>query len=68
MKTIMVTGAAGALGQTVVQYLLEHGYRVIAIARKALPDLGSVGREKLVTMNLDLADEAASAAAVGEAI
>lgn len=33
MKTILVTGAAGALGQATVSLLLEKGYKVIAIVR-----------------------------------
>jgi nucleoside-diphosphate-sugar epimerase len=40
-KRILVTGAGGFVGQHVVRYLLEHGYRVRAMIRRPRPDLGS---------------------------
>lgn len=54
-RTVMVTGAAGALGRAVADWLGTAGWRVVGV------DLGAVADEKLALAcgGVDLADEAA---------
>ena len=57
MKTILVTGAAGGLGKTVVQYLLDKEYRVIATVRKE-SDVQQFDKHAALRIEvLDLANE-----------
>ena len=48
-KTLLVTGATGVLGSTLVEHLLREGHSVIAIGRKKyglLSTLNARGRPK----------------------
>src|SRR3546814_596049 len=68
MKNVIITGAAGNLGQVVVRYFLEQGFRVIAVARDAAEvvslretgDKAALNQKdgSLHIVTLDLADEA----------
>lgn len=43
MKTILVTGYGGFLGEAICRQLLDSGYRVRGLARKAYPELSRLG-------------------------
>jgi NAD(P)-dependent dehydrogenase (short-subunit alcohol dehydrogenase family) len=59
MKTVLITGASGSLGRTVVQRFLDDGYKVVAtvISEKEKASLSS--HEQLVVETVNLADESA---------
>lgn len=59
-RTIIVTGAAGALGQVVVKTLAQSGARVVAV--DIAPSLGEIGQAEFVG-SVDLTDPAAVAGA-----
>lgn len=59
MRTIVITGAGGGLGQEVIPFFLEKGYRVIAIVRRPAPVLKA--HPHLQIELLDLLDEKAVA-------
>ena len=67
-RTVVVTGAAGALGQAVVQYFLDEGARVAAInrdeahLRAAFPQLA--GDERHALLAADVTSEASMHAVV----
>ena len=64
MKTVVVTGATGHVGRTVVDELARTGFDVVAASRAgALPDppFGSAAAPGVRTLALDVSDEAAVA-------
>lgn len=58
-QLVVVTGAAGAVGSTLVTKLLASGARVGALDRKVPPLPESVSAERFVGLAADLTDEAA---------
>ena len=71
-RVVMVTGATGGLGQSVVAALLTEGARVAAVGRRAdaLRVLGPVGDtgESFLPLSADLADESAAQQAVQQTL
>src|SRR3954471_13325999 len=73
-KVVIVTGAAGGIGQVLVGALLEHGCRVAAldVNRTHLADLGhrlgARGEANLLLLETDVSDYAACRHAVDETI
>ncbi|MCF8534515.1 MAG: SDR family NAD(P)-dependent oxidoreductase [Reyranella sp.] len=66
-RVAVVTGAFGALGRVTVQAAIEAGYRVAALDYAAEPSAGLAGAI-LVLGGVDLADPAATEAAIGEVV
>ena len=64
-KVVIVTGAAGGIGQVLVRALLEHGARVAALDVKRL---GAPGEANLLPLETDVSDYAARRHAVDETI
>lgn len=65
MKTILVTGGSGNLGQAVIRRFLEGGYQVVATMIPNDPVKPDIKDDRFSTEIVDLMDEAASAAFVG---
>ena len=53
MKKILVTGASGFIGNSLVDQLLTEGYEVIPIARNIKPWSSEYIKEKLIK-NMDV--------------
>lgn len=66
-RTVVVTGANGALGQAVTALLVERGARVAVITRGAA-DAALTGLDGVRAYSADLTDDAATAAAAGEIV
>ncbi|MBL8673082.1 MAG: NAD(P)-dependent oxidoreductase [Alphaproteobacteria bacterium] len=68
-RPILVTGAAGFLGLNVVEALLQRGDGVVAVDRRALPDiaLGAVAphARRLHVVQADVTDAGAMASVIG---
>jgi NAD(P)-dependent dehydrogenase (short-subunit alcohol dehydrogenase family) len=60
MKTVIVTGASGNLGQAVIQKFLSEGYRVIGTIIPDDPVELRIKDSNLVTVTVDLSDEKGS--------
>jgi NAD(P)-dependent dehydrogenase (short-subunit alcohol dehydrogenase family) len=58
-KTILITGATGGLGSTVVPYFLDRGWRVIAVVSEENGKNRAETRPMLDVQVVDLTDEAA---------
>ncbi len=54
MKTVIVSGAQGQLGSSVVQEFLDAGYRVIGLVRTLKADNSNINYEEII---VDLTDE-----------
>src|SRR3982750_1396609 len=73
-KVVIVTGAAGGIGQVLVGALLEHGCRVAALGvnRAPLADLGhrldARGEANLLLLETDVSDYAACRHAVDDTV
>lgn len=67
-KTVLVTGASAGFGAAIAAKFAEHGWRVVACARRAdrLAKLvGRFGAEHVHAAAFDIRDEAATRAALG---
>jgi NAD(P)-dependent dehydrogenase (short-subunit alcohol dehydrogenase family) len=64
-----ITGCSTGFGRELAVALIEKGYRVVATARKIedIADLKAQGGEAVLTLKLDVTDEAQAKAAVGAA-
>ena len=69
-KVWLVTGASTGFGRELVEYLLTHGARVVATARKieALKDLGAQYPERVLVAAMDVTDQKQGEAAVSAAV
>jgi NAD(P)-dependent dehydrogenase (short-subunit alcohol dehydrogenase family) len=69
-KVWLVTGASTGFGRELVEYLLTHGARVVATARKieALKDLGAQYPERVLVAAMDVTDQKQVEAAVSAAV
>ncbi|PWD49947.1 alcohol dehydrogenase [Serinibacter arcticus] len=61
-RTVLLAGASSALGTRLARSLGEAGARVVAVARREIPELD--GLERVTTLRADLTDPAAVAALV----
>jgi NAD(P)-dependent dehydrogenase (short-subunit alcohol dehydrogenase family) len=68
MKTIIITGASGNLGQAVVKKFLMEGYRVVGSFLPGEVTHVSFDHENFVKLEIDLADENAAHQGVTDAI
>jgi NAD(P)-dependent dehydrogenase (short-subunit alcohol dehydrogenase family) len=68
MKTVIITGAAGALGQGVLQKFLQEGYRVIATVRNEAERAQLTEQPNLHIQMIDLSNEEATASYLQQAI
>jgi NAD(P)-dependent dehydrogenase (short-subunit alcohol dehydrogenase family) len=68
MKTVVITGAAGALGKGVLQKFLEEGYRVIATVRNEAERAQLTEQANLHIQMIDLSSEEATASYFKQAI
>ncbi len=66
-KTVIITGASGNLGGSVVKKFLEDGYQVIGIVHKKTQQAGAIP-ENYEELVLDLRNEAACEAAVSSLV
>jgi NAD(P)-dependent dehydrogenase (short-subunit alcohol dehydrogenase family) len=62
--TVLVTGATGGLGPSVVAAFLDDGWRVVATSRSGRPPQDLVGHERLESVATDLFEPADVAEAV----
>jgi NAD(P)-dependent dehydrogenase (short-subunit alcohol dehydrogenase family) len=62
--TVLVTGATGGLGPSVVAALLKDGWRVVATSRSGRPPQELVGHDRLESVATDLFEPADVAEAV----
>jgi len=62
--TVLVTGATGGLGPSVVAAFLEDGWRVVATSRSGRPPQDLVGHDRLESVATDLFEPADVAEAV----
>ena len=70
-KTVLITGAAGALGENMVRRFAADGAQVVVGARRGeqVEDpIAEIGNDSAVFAELDVTDEAAWAAAVETAV
>jgi NAD(P)-dependent dehydrogenase (short-subunit alcohol dehydrogenase family) len=68
MKTVVITGAAGALGKGVLQKFLQEGYRVIATVRNEAERAQLTEQANLHIQMIDLSSEEATASYFQQAI
>ena len=69
-KVWLVTGASTGFGRELVEYLLAHGARVVATARRidALKDLGTEYPERVLVAAMDVTDQKQVDGVVGAAV
>jgi NAD(P)-dependent dehydrogenase (short-subunit alcohol dehydrogenase family) len=67
-RVAVVTGATKGIGHAVTQTLLDEGARVVAVSRKAGPELDALAGPNLLHVAADLMDPSAPAMAVARAV
>jgi NAD(P)-dependent dehydrogenase (short-subunit alcohol dehydrogenase family) len=69
-RTWLITGCSRGLGRALAEAVLQSGDRLVATARnpEALADLVAVGGDRVITVALDVTDEAAAEDAVSTAV
>jgi NAD(P)-dependent dehydrogenase (short-subunit alcohol dehydrogenase family) len=67
-RVAVVTGASKGIGLAVTQTLLDEGARVVAVSRKAGPELDALAGPNLLHVAADLMDPSAPAMAVARAV
>ena len=62
MSTAIVTGGSAGIGKSIAQHLLERGYRVLNLSRRA----SDYSHESLIDVSIDLSDLDATRQVAGE--
>jgi NAD(P)-dependent dehydrogenase (short-subunit alcohol dehydrogenase family) len=69
-RTWLITGCSRGLGNALARAVLASGDRLVATARDpdTLTDLKTIGEDRILTLPLDVADEAAAAHAISRGL